>query len=729
LDAQVTSSATRSQLRLGAFIGVFTPTTLTILGVIMYLRLGWVVGNAGLYGALAIILFSNVITLLTSLSLSALATNMRVGVGGAYFLISRTLGLEVGGAIGIPLFLSQALSVTLYCYGLSEALLAPWPNAPVPIVAAVIIIAVGALAARSTELTLKLQLPIMALIFASILSLVLGVEWEGSQVPGFGPWENVGFWSAFAVFFPAVPGILAGVSLSGDLKDPARAIPRGVLAAVALGFVVYMGLPFALAHGLDGATLRDTTQLIWTKVAWASWLVYPGMLGAILSSAFGSVLGAPRTLQALAHDQLAPRILAEVDEKKGEPTWALRLTVAIALCAVLLGNLNAVATVLTMFFLTTYGTLNAVAGIEALVGDPSFRPRIRIPWVVSLLGALGCLVAMFAISPTACMVAILIEGALFYYLRRRSLEAAFGDVRGGVLLSSARFALLGLRESRVEPRNWRPHILVFNTDFEASIPAIRIADAFSHHRGIVSVVTLREGDVEDGFETAEQARLHDQTLEEQGIQAFCEVITVPNAHESRITVAQANGFGGLDSNTVMLRWPCDDPASVGQLLALVRKLTVLHKCTLIHREACDEQKTAITNDVVVWWKGLEHNGDLMLLLAHLLRQVPRWRSARIVLKCVVEDAESLARQEEEFVALLPEIRIEADVEVLVRPEGQSIGDMIRFHSTGARLVFVGLPIAEAGKEEGYATGLLKLLEGLPETVLVRNAGPFRGRLV
>jgi len=728
VDAQVTSGATRSKLRLGAFIGVFTPTTLTILGVIMYLRLGWVVGNAGLYGALAIVVFSNAITLLTSLSLSALATNMRVGVGGAYFLISRSLGLEVGGAIGIPLFLSQALSVTLYCYGLSEALLAPWPNAPVSLVAAVIIIAVGVLAARSTELTLKLQLPIMALIFASILSLVLGVKWEGSQVPAFGPWVDVGFWAAFAVFFPAVTGILAGVSLSGDLKDPGRAIPRGVLAAVGLGFVVYAGVPFALAYGLDDATLRDTSRLAWTQVAWVGWLIYPGMLGAILSSAFGSVLGAPRTLQALAHDRLAPEILAEVDEVRGEPTWALRLTVAIALGAVLLGDLNAVATVLTMFFLTTYGTLNAVAGIEALVGDPSFRPRIRVPWAASLLGTLGCLVAMFAISPLACLAAILIEGALFYYLRRRSLEAAFGDVRGGVLLSSARFALLGLRDSQIEPRNWRPHILVFGTDFEASFSTIRLADAFSHHRGIVSVVTLREGDVEDSFDTAAEARRHDEMLEEDGIQAFCEVITVPSLEQSRLIVAQANGFGGLDSNTVMLRWQGENPVALGRLLALTRKMAVLHKCTLIHREA-PEHKATLTNDVVVWWKGLEHNGDLMLLLAHLLRQVPRWRDARIVLKCIVEDTDSLARQEEGFRALLPAIRIDADVEVLLRPEGESLQAMIRHHSTGARLVFVGMPIAPKGEEEAYATGLLALLEGLPETVLVRNAGPFRGRLV
>src|SRR5690606_34266333 len=291
-----------------------------------------------------------------------------------------------------------------------------------------------------------------------------------------------------------------------DLAEPGRSIPRGVLASVVLGFIVYLLVTVALGHSLSSEALRDLSTPAWQQVAWVPWLVVPGMIGAIASSAFGRVRGAPRTRRALALDRLVRKQLAEVDEVRGEPTWALRLTVGIAFAATLLGDLNAVATVLTMFCLTTYGTLNVVAAIEVLVGDPSFRPRLRIPWWVSAAGGVGCLVAMFAISPAACVLAIVVEVALFWTLRRRSLQATFGDVRGGMLLSGARFALLGLRDRAADARSWRPHILVFTTRVEDDLDTVRVAAAFGQHRGIVTVTELVVGDVEEHRDLQAEAR-------------------------------------------------------------------------------------------------------------------------------------------------------------------------------------------------------------------------------
>jgi amino acid transporter len=453
----MTDSTQENDPKLGVFLGVFTPTVLTILGVIMFLRVGWVVGTVGLVGTLLIVVIANGITFITTLSMSSLATNMRVGVGGAYYLISRSIGLEAGGAIGIPLYLSQTLSVTLYAYGLAESLRIVWPGAEaytMPI-AVVIIVGVTLFAAKSTELTLKAQVPILVVIVASLAALFFGADWGGSQADLVRT-SPEGFWTVFAVFFPAVTGMLAGVSLSGDLKDPGRAIPLGALAAVVLGFVVYLAIPVALYHSVSAEVLRSD-KLIWTSVAvGGSWLVIPGMWGAILSSAFGSILGAPRTLQALAKDGLAPEAFGKNDPQTGEPLLGLRVSGALAVvAAICLPGLNLVAEWVTVFFLTTYGALNLVACLEGLVGDPSFRPRIRVNWGWSALGAAGCVIAMLLINPYAGVVAVVLEVVIFWVISRNRLTATWGDARSGILLSGARFVLLRLRDARVDSRNCR----------------------------------------------------------------------------------------------------------------------------------------------------------------------------------------------------------------------------------------------------------------------------------
>ncbi|MBN2431583.1 MAG: amino acid permease, partial [Acidobacteria bacterium] len=452
--------------KLGAFLGVFTPSVLTILGVILFLRIGWMVGNTGLFPALLIVAIANAITLATALSVSAVATNMFVGAGGAYYILSRSLGLEIGGAIGIPLFLAQTFSVTLYAFGFAESLQFVWPEAPIQPIAAVTVLLVSLISGRSANLALRLQIPILILLVLALGSLFVGVF--GAPEFQAGLWRGVenapSFWVVFAVFFPAVTGIMAGVSLSGDLKNPTRSIPRGTLAAVLVGFAIYLAVPVVLAMGADNQTLVKD-PLIWMTVSALPLLVMPGLWGAILSSAVGSMLGAPRTLEALVEDDVMPQVLQTKKERNG-PGRAHIISTLAALVGVGLGDLNAVAPVLTMFFLTTYGMINLVAGLERLSGAPSFRPMVRIPAWVSLFGAVGCFWVMFLINSLACIIAIIAEILIYLLLRRRSLTAAWGDLRFGVLMSLARSTLLQLRNLPVAPRNWRPHILVFAGDIE-----------------------------------------------------------------------------------------------------------------------------------------------------------------------------------------------------------------------------------------------------------------------
>ncbi len=729
-DAAPPDSATGTDppqgLGLGTFLGVFTPTMLTILGVIMYLRVGWVVGNAGLVGTLIIVALANAITLVTSLSLSALSTNMRVGVGGAYYIISRSMGLEIGGALGIPLYLSQTLSLTLYAYGLAESFRVVWPDAPVELLAGIVVIAVVLIAAGSTVLALRMQLPIMVLIALSLASLFGGVHWGSLKVDLSGPWIEGNFWQVFAVFFPAVTGILAGVGLSGDLKDPARSIPRGVLAAVVVGLVVYLAVPTALAYAVDAETLR-TDPLIWTKVAFAGFLVMPGLWGAILSSAIGSILTAPRTLQALAQDGLLPRVLGRTDDKTGEPLLALRISGLVALGAVALGDLNVVASVVSMFFLTTYGMLNLACGLEDLVKDVSYRPRIRTPWWLSLLGALGCFVAMFAINPTAFVAAVSIELVIGWYLSRRAMKAAWGDIRTGVWFALARFSMLRLRTARMEPRNWRPHVLVFTADLRRSLGMVRMASRLTLDHGLVTVNTMLVGDLDDHDEAEALLRRNQEVLAAQGLLAFCEVTSVPDVDSGLVTITQAHGFGPLASNVVMLGWP-GERAGLVQLLASLRKLYRLEKSAMILRPG-DTGPMPDDGDIVVWWKGRESNGDLMLLLARQLTMSEGWAHRRIRLKSIVgseAEAKELRRTEQ---AMLDESRINAKVDIIVRGVDDDLDSLLRTHSEGAALVFMGMAVPEAGAEGRYADELAAHLQGMPNAILVRNAGPFRGRLV
>ena len=385
----LTDAASRG---LSTFGGVFTPSILTILGVIMYLRFGWVLGHVGLWQTLAIVTISTSITFLTGLSISAIATDQVVKAGGAYYMISRSLGIETGGAVGIPLYFAQAFSVALYTLGFAESLVQVFPGFNLTIIALITTILVTILALQSAEIAIKAQYFIMAAIVLSLVSLVFGHGIEPGSVPPAEAPGSVGFWAVLAVFFPAVTGIMSGVNMSGDLKDPQKSIPVGTLAAVGVGYLIYMTIPLILSQRVDAETLV-ADPLVMRRIAFWGDAILLGVWGATLSSAIGSILGAPRVLQALARDGILPKKLKWLGRGHGtgdEPRLGTLFTLGIALAAVSVGDLNLIAPVLTMFFLTTYMVLNVSAGVETFLQSPSFRPTFKMHWSLSLLGALGC---------------------------------------------------------------------------------------------------------------------------------------------------------------------------------------------------------------------------------------------------------------------------------------------------------------------------------------------------
>ncbi len=720
--------------KLGTFLGVFTPTILTILGVIMYLRSGWLVGHLGLPRMLIIVIIANAITIITTLSFSSVATNIRVGTGGAYYIISRSLGFDIGGAIGLPLFLSQVFSVTLYSFGLAESLRFVWPGIPVQWAAFVIVIAVGALAVLGAGVALKTQIPVMVFVGVSIIALAVGALSrlpQGELARNVSPSGELPFWVGFAIFFPAVTGVMAGLGLSGDLRDSLKSIPRGSILAVLVGFVVYLSLPIFLAMSADSSSLQQDS-LIWLRIApFGALIIMPGLFGAIFSSAVGSILAAPRTLQALARDRIVPSFLGKRTGDWKELVPGLIVSVAIALGAVFLGNLNAVAAIVTMFFLTVYGTINIVAAFETLSGDSSWRPKLRIPWQVSLLGGAGCIFAMFLISPAAGTIAVLAEMVIWFFLSRKKNRECGDDVRRGLYEALIRWALIKLDRRPMSARNWRPHILVFVPDPVDHLDLIRFGNWFAQGRGVVTVCELVVGDLKSEGLGLKSRRLKIQKLlEKEELVVFSEVDVVHDVVEGITSVAQANGMAALHSNTALLGWP-NKKERIIDFLNVMRRLETLNISLVIGRTQPRHifpQKN-MERIIHIWWGGLQRNGDLMLLLAYLLSRNPEWRDAKIMIMSIASNEMMKVQTEKSLDELLPDIRIQAEPRVILKPEDKSIQDIIQEESAQAEVVFMGLADPEEGAEEAYAERLEKLAGDLPVVFFVKNSSLFVGELL
>jgi len=705
---------------LGTFGGVFTPSILTILGVIMYLRFGWVVGNVGLIGTLLIVTISTAITFLTALSIAAIATDQRVRIGGAYYMISRSLGIESGGAIGIPLYIALAFSVALYTVGFAESVVGVFPSLDMQVVGIITTIGVAALALISAKVAIRAQYFIMFGIVLSLLSLAFGSPIEQSNIEMWGAsnQNSEGFWVVFAVFFPAVTGIMAGVNMSGDLENPAKSIPRGTFYAIGVGYVVYMALPIILANRADALTLIED-PLIMRRLSYWGDAILIGVWGATLSSAVGSILGAPRVLQALARDGILPRWLRWLGRGDGDddtPRFGTILTLAIALVAVWFGDLNLIAPVLTMFFLTTYGVLNIAAGIERLLNSPSFRPKFKVHWVFSLLGAVGCISVMFLINTLATVIAFVFVVIVYLWLQQREMKAAWGDVKNGIWLALTRAGLMRI-SARQESKTWRPHPLVLSGAPTKRWHLIELASSLTHNRGILTIATVLTSDNISSERRENMENNIREFLNKRSVQGLVRVTTAPDAFEGGKRLIESYGLGTLVPNTVILGDSENEEYRekycnmIAHFYSQQRNVMVVHdneKKTYGDRERID-----------IWWGGLKGNGGLMIILGYLLQSSRDWYDAEVCLKMVVEDKQAEEDAKRNLMRIVDKIRTGAKSEVIVA-NGRSFNEIIHESSKDADLVFLGMAEPDDHFTTYYEV-LQQRLSGLPTTIMVLAA--------
>ena len=714
-----------SKGRFGTFAGVLTPNILTILGLILFLRSGWVVGQAGLIGALSIVILSNVITFLTGLSLSAIATSMTVRTGGNYYLISRSLGLEIGGAIGIPLYLSQAISVAFYVIGFTEALMSIelFQSIDPRLISTAVVLLFGLIAYLGADFALRIQFIVLAALGAALVSFFAG-GWDSVIQPQFSAsyTGSVGYWAVFAIFFPAVTGITVGASMSGDLKDPAKSIPQGTIWAIVITSVIYIATIIWLSLHASPELLQTDT-LIMTKIARWPILILAGVWAATLSSALGSVVAAPRTLQALSFDSVMPRWMARQLGSATEPRAAVLITIAIALSIIWMGDLDFVAPVITMFFLNTYGMTNLAAAIEKFVGNPSYRPRFNVPWIASLLGAVGCYGVMFLINPLATVVAIIVSYGIYFYLDHRTVKSSWGDVRSGIWLTVARAALLALGGQRYHLKNWRPNVLVFTGQPHNREHLTLLADWLSMGQGIITFYQLIVGEPENASTNGLRKLARQQIqnfIVERRMKAFAEVDIVRNFHTGALTVAQTHGLGGLKPNTVLMGWSREHQGQIAQF-KLLKELQIVGKSALLFAYN-EEQSFGGYKVIDIWWNGQTANGAFMMLLAHVIKQHPTWQSAHIRLLRIIASEEGRLQTQSYMQQLLADVRVEAEPVIIVEADrSKFFGKIVANHSQETGLTMLGLRLRDIEDIDGYVQKLDKLLQSISTTLIVSAA--------
>ena len=706
----------------GTFKGVFTPSILTIIGVVMYLRFGWVLGSVGIAKTLTIVTLSSAITFLTGLSISALATNMQVKGGGAYFMVSRSFGVEIGAAIGIPLFLSQAVGVAFYVVGFTEAFMLEFPQIAgwdPRFIGLGVLMALSAVASFSADVALKSQYVIMTIIALSLVSFFTGAPPSDPPSTSIGEVDaSSNFWHVLAVFFPAVTGILSGVGMSGDLKNPARSLPLGTISAVVVGWMVYMAVPIALNCFVHDVDFLRSDPMIMQRCASVPWLIAAGVWAASLSSALGSLLAAPRTLQALAQDRAVPSVIGRGYGPTNDPRLAALLGMSLAGVGIWFGNINVIAPVLTIFNLTAYALLNLSSGFESLLGNPSWRPTFRVPCYLSFLGFAGCTWMMMMISPGATFIAALCIAGIWWIMSRRVIKSRWGDMRTGLLMYGVHLALRALNRCQTEAHAWRPNLLVLSGAPEKRPRIVDLARALTGSMGFATFAVIVPSGTCTPARSTEISSALRSWLNRRRIDAQIRIHPSTGTKEGMTELINTYGYGPLEPNTVLLGelGEVDLAEILFQLTERRRNVIVMPQVEGPLLANGSENRT-----IDIWWRGKGHNASFMLALAWMIIRSNRFSGDAVKLRMchITEEGEKLDDARNYMTKVVENARISAEIVTVPNDEN---GALVRISeiSSSSSLVLMGLRQPAPGESmESYAAYLATLRNGksaLPQTV-------------
>ncbi|XP_056593857.1 solute carrier family 12 member 7 isoform X2 [Triplophysa dalaica] len=485
------------------------------------------------------------------------------------------------------------------------------------------------------------------------------------------------------IYFPSVTGIMAGSNRSGDLRDAQRSIPIGTILAIVTTTIIYLSCVVLFGACIEGVVLRDKFgdsvkgNLVIGTLSWPSpWVIVIGSFFSCCGAGLQSLTGAPRLLQAIARDGIVPFLEVFGHGKaNGEPTWALLLTALICESGILIASLDAVAPILSMFFLMCYLFVNLACALQTLLRTPNWRPRFKYyHWALSFLGMSLCLALMFISSWYYALVAMLIAGCIYKYIEYRGAEKEWGDGIRGVSLNAARYALIRLEEAPPHTKNWRPQLLVLlNLDSELSVKHPRLLSFTTQlkaGKGLTIVGSVLEGTYltkETEAKRAEQNIKSAMTAEKT--KGFCHVVASSNLRDGISHLIQSAGLGGMKHNSVLMAWPAswkqsNDPQSWKSFIETIRETTAAHQALLVAKniDSFPHQERLTEGTIDVWW--IVHDGGMLMLLPFLLRQHKVWKKCKMRIFTVAQMDDNSIQMKKDLQMFLYHLRLNAEVEVV-----------------------------------------------------------------
>lgn len=711
---------------------VYFTAIATLFGAILFLRFGYAVGTVGLWGVFALIILGNMVTIPTSMAISELATNKRVEGGGEYFIISRSFGLNIGGTLGIMLYLSQTISVAFYIIAFTEAfgfffefmnnnfgieLPRQVISVPMMLLLSVLVIVKGA------NMGMKALYLVVGLLILSIILFFLGKPVEGDVATYFesnAKWMNSSqLFVVFSIIFPAFTGMTAGVGLSGDLKKPSKSIPIGTIAATLTSFIAYFFIAYKLSISASSSQLSEN-QLIMAEIALFGSIIVPlGLAASTFSSALGSIMVGPRTLQAIALDNSIPiksanKWISKTRDKDNEPVNASIITCLIALVFVSIGGVDIVAQIITMFFLVTYGSLCLISFLNHFGSSPSYRPSFRSKWYISLLGFMAAVWVMFQISMIYTLIAFTTITLIYLYMDNYHKERkGFASLFANALFKVNRDIQIYLQKKKTRDtlkNDWRPSAICISKNTFKRSNALNLIEWISYKYGFGTYLHLIDGYF--SRKTSAQAEEEFNSLVtnlDPSNHVYIDTIISPSTTSAIAQSIQIPGIAGMENNMVIFEFEKKDYSELHDIIDNFRMVNAggFDVCIL----ASTQKPILYENGIHIWVRSFDtENTNLMILLGFIILGHPDWKKASINLFniCSEDDAEKVRKQMLELVETGRLPITFNNVEVIIKDHNRSVKEIISTKSHDAGLTMIGF------NENSFKNNNTELFNGYDE---------------